>query len=55
MNNEKKKRLEAAGWKIGSVDEFLELTPEESAMAAMRFNLAKTLYEKRRQPSQRLP
>jgi hypothetical protein len=48
MNNEKRKRLEAAGWKVGSVDEFLGLTPEESAMVTMRFNLAKALYEKRR-------
>lgn len=48
MNNEKRKRLEAAGWKVGSVDEFLNLTPEESAMVAMRFNLAKALHEKRR-------
>jgi hypothetical protein len=48
MNSEKRKRLEAAGWKVGSVDEFLDLTPEESAMVSMRFNLAKALYEKRR-------
>ena len=48
VRNEKRKRLEAAGWKVGSVDEFLDLTPEESAMVAMRFNLAKALYEKRR-------
>jgi hypothetical protein len=29
MDSEKKKRLEAAGFKVGSVAEFLELTPEE--------------------------
>jgi hypothetical protein len=48
MNNEKRKRLETAGWKVGSVDEFLNLTPEESAIVTMRFNLAQALYEKRR-------
>jgi hypothetical protein len=47
MNEEKKKRLEAAGWKVGDVEEFLELTPEEAAVVDMRFNLAKALYEKR--------
>jgi DNA-binding XRE family transcriptional regulator len=47
MNNDKKKRIEAAGWKVGSVDEFLSLTPEEVAIVDMRFNLAKALIEKR--------
>jgi len=47
MNSEKKKLLEAAGWKVGSVDEFLDLTPEESAIVSMRFNLAKALHERR--------
>lgn len=28
----KRERLEAEGWKIGTVAEFLMLTPEESAM-----------------------
>lgn len=31
MTEEKKKRLEAAGFQIGSVVEFLNLTPEEQA------------------------
>jgi len=48
MNNDKRKRIEAAGWKVGSVDEFLNLTPEESAIVDMKFNLAKALHEKRR-------
>ncbi|MDR2554870.1 MAG: hypothetical protein LBC64_05515 [Fibromonadaceae bacterium] len=48
MSNDKRKRIEAAGWKVGSVDEFLGLTPEESAIVDMRFNLAKALLEKRR-------
>lgn len=31
MNANKRKSLEAAGWKFGSVAEFLELTAEEEA------------------------
>ncbi len=31
MNAGKRKRLEADGWKFGSVAEFLELTAEEEA------------------------
>ena len=30
MDLEKQKRLEAAGWRFGTVEEFLGLTPEES-------------------------
>ena len=30
MDLAKRQRLEAAGWKIGTVAEFLELTPVES-------------------------
>jgi len=38
MNPEKKAKLEAVGWKAGSVDEFLGLTPEESAMLNIRMS-----------------
>lgn len=31
MDETKKKRLEAAGFRVGSVAEFLDLTPEEQA------------------------
>ena len=31
MTDEKKKRLEEAGFRVGSVAEFLDLTPEEQA------------------------
>ena len=30
MNPTKRKKLTAAGWKVGSAADFLELTPEES-------------------------
>lgn len=31
MDKQKQRRLEAAGWKVGTADEFLGLSPEESA------------------------
>jgi hypothetical protein len=31
MKATKRKRLEAKGWKIGTVEEFLNLSPEEAA------------------------
>jgi len=31
MTDEKKKRLEAAGFRVGSIAEFLDLAPEEQA------------------------
>ena len=30
-NTNKKKLLEAAGWRVGSTDDFLDLTEEEAA------------------------
>jgi len=32
MDEEKKQRLEATGFKVGSVAEFLDLTPEEQSL-----------------------
>ncbi len=29
-------RLEAKGWKVGTVEEFLELTPEEAALIEIK-------------------
>lgn len=43
----KKAKLEAAGWKAGSADEFLGLTPEESAMLDIRMSLAAALKQRR--------
>ncbi len=40
MDTRKRKKLEAAGWKVGSADEFLELTPEESALLDLKFSLS---------------
>jgi len=47
MRKAKQKRLEAAGWKIGSADEFLELSPEESAYIDMKLELAESLRKRR--------
>lgn len=41
MDAEKKSRLEAAGFRVGTVAEFLELTPEENEMLETRVALAK--------------
>lgn len=40
MKAEKKARLEKKGWKVGSAEEFLELTPEQAAIVELRLKLA---------------
>jgi hypothetical protein len=40
MDKEKKARLEAQGWKVGSTEEFLGLTPGESAYVELRLKLS---------------
>jgi hypothetical protein len=48
MDTVKQQRLEAAGWKVGTVAEFLELTPEENALVEIKAALARSLRERRR-------
>jgi len=48
MREEKRKRLEAKGWKVGSVKDFLNLSPKESAYIELRLKLADGLREHRR-------
>ena len=43
MKAAKKMKLEKAGWKISSVKDFLNLTPEESAYIEMKLSLAMKL------------
>ena len=43
----KRARLEAKGWKVGTVAEFLELTPEESALIEIKLALSRRLRESR--------
>ena len=47
MDAKKRKRLEAAGFRIGSAAEFLDLTPEESALIEMRLALSRALRSRR--------
>ena len=49
MRKQKKKRLEAKGWKIGTVKEFLELSNEESAYIELKIKLAAGLRQRRQQ------
>ena len=47
MNQAKRKQLEAKGWKVSTVVEFLELTPEESALVEIKLALSKKLRQRR--------
>jgi predicted XRE-type DNA-binding protein len=49
MNEKKRRKLEEAGWKVGSTEEFLDLTSQETAYIDMRLRLAEGLRERRRQ------
>jgi len=48
MDTAKRQKLEAAGWKVGSTADFLELTSEESALIEMKLALAKKVKELRK-------
>ncbi|BDA69889.1 hypothetical protein RIVM261_068660 [Rivularia sp. IAM M-261] len=43
MDENKKERLEAKGWKVGGVEEFLSLTPEENALIEIKLALSRNL------------
>src|SRR5438105_9186045 len=47
METSKKKRLEAAGWRVGGAGDFLELSPEEVAYVELKLTLSETLRHKR--------
>jgi len=47
MDAGKKKRLKEAGWNTGSVAEFLELTPEESALIEIKVRLTELVKKAR--------
>ena len=47
MDTKKRKQLERAGFSVGSAAEFLDLTPEESALVEMRLALSRALRERR--------
>lgn len=47
MRAVKRKRLEARGWKVGSVEDFLGLSDQESAYIELRLKLARGLKARR--------
>ena len=48
MNTAKRKRLQKAGWKVGTAQEFLNLSPEEAAYVEVKLNLARVLANRRK-------
>jgi len=48
MKSAKRRRLEAKGWKFGTVREFLNLSEEEAAYIELKLALSKNLREVRR-------
>ncbi len=51
MREQKRRRLEARGWKIGTTQEFLRLSDEEAAYIDLKVRLATGLRERRRRGS----
>ena len=47
MDEKKRQKLEQAGWKVGSTEEFLELTPEEVNYIELKLALGSSLREMR--------
>lgn len=47
MKRQKKARLQAAGWKIGSARDFLGLSDAEAAVVELKLELAKALRDQR--------
>ncbi|TBR19648.1 XRE family transcriptional regulator [bacterium] len=48
MRESKRKRLEAAGWRVSDTQEFLGLTDEEMQYIDLKLRLANKLHEKRK-------
>ncbi len=47
MRKAKKVKLEKAGWRVGTVQEFLQLSPEEAALVEIKLALATSLRQLR--------
>jgi ribosome-binding protein aMBF1 (putative translation factor) len=47
MKQSKRRKLESKGWKVGTTEEFLQLTPEEYEYIEIKLNLSKSLKERR--------
>jgi predicted XRE-type DNA-binding protein len=48
MRRAKRERLEKRGWRIGTVEDFLGLSPAEAAYVELRLRLSETLRSKRK-------
>lgn len=49
MDAEKRRRLEAKGWRVGTVGDFLDLTPEEESYVELRYLLSQKMREYRKE------
>jgi predicted XRE-type DNA-binding protein len=49
MDKTKREQLEANGWKVGTVADFLELTPEETALIEIKLALSQLLRQRRQE------
>jgi DNA-binding XRE family transcriptional regulator len=49
MELTKRQKLEAAGWKVGTVADFLQLSPEEVEIIEIRLSLSKSLKQLRKE------
>ena len=47
MDAKKRRRLEAAGWRLGSAADFLELSAEEAALVETRLAVSRALRQRR--------
>ncbi len=47
MRTSKKRKLEAKGWRVGNAEEFLGLSPKESAYIELKLKLAESVRETR--------
>ncbi|MEL7359159.1 MAG: helix-turn-helix transcriptional regulator [Cyanobacteria bacterium J06560_6] len=49
MEKKTQERLEEKGWKVGTVSEFLELTPEEEMLVEIKLALSQALKGRRKE------
>lgn len=49
MNRKKRTRLEAKGWRVGSAEEFLDLSEEEAAYVDLKLTFGENLKKRRQQ------
>jgi len=47
MKQSKKEKLEKAGWRVGSAQDFLGMTDEETAITKLKITLARSVRERR--------